>query len=99
MIVITIIIVVVYFARVDLDLRQITNNSICHLSGLTPGCTFNCVNCVIFSRAGGVLNYLRLSDDDVATETIIKSLSPLKVGLRRTFQPWSRGIHGSQTFS
>lgn len=36
-------------------------------------CTFHYVNCRIFSRAEGVLNYLQVSGDEVVTRAIIKS--------------------------
>lgn len=37
-------------------------------------CTFHNVNCLIFSWAESVLNYLQVSGDDVVTRAIIKSL-------------------------
>lgn len=51
-------------------------------------CTFHDVNCLIFSWAEGVLNYLQVSGDDVVTRAIIKSLVSSESVFKKQVERW-----------
>lgn len=51
-------------------------------------CTFQYVNCLIFSWAEGVLNYLQVSGDDVVTRAIIKSLVSSESLFKKQLERW-----------